>query len=70
VYDLLAGEEEDVCPTCLESYAEENPRITPECGHAAHLQCILVWNERSGSRFCPVCASVLTFENADALLAS
>jgi Ring finger domain len=66
VYDLV-GEDEDVCPTCLESYADENPRILPECGHDAHLQCILVWNERSGSKFCPVCACVLKFEN-DSLL--
>jgi len=37
VYDLLEGEHEEVCPTCLEEYTNENPRMTSMCQHTFHL---------------------------------
>ncbi|KAF7822367.1 E3 ubiquitin-protein ligase [Senna tora] len=46
-------EEEDVCPTCLEEYTEENPKIMTKCSHHFHLGCIYEWMERSEN--CPVC---------------
>ncbi|KAK5813331.1 hypothetical protein PVK06_028780 [Gossypium arboreum] len=46
-------EEEDVCPTCLEEYDAENPKIITKCEHHFHLACILEWMERSDT--CPVC---------------
>ncbi|KAL4570762.1 hypothetical protein LXL04_026424 [Taraxacum kok-saghyz] len=41
------------CPTCLEEYDEENPKILTKCEHHFHLSCILEWMERSNT--CPVC---------------
>lgn len=41
------------CPTCLEEYDEENPKIVTKCEHHFHLSCILEWMERSDT--CPVC---------------
>ncbi|CAM8876673.1 unnamed protein product [Rhodiola kirilowii] len=46
-------EEEDVCPTCLEEYDDENPKMMTKCDHHFHLACILEWKERSET--CPVC---------------
>eukprot|EP00252_Welwitschia_mirabilis_P002374 TRINITY_DN12301_c0_g2_i1.p1 TRINITY_DN12301_c0_g2~~TRINITY_DN12301_c0_g2_i1.p1 ORF type:complete len:199 (+),score=33.82 TRINITY_DN12301_c0_g2_i1:255-851(+) len=51
--EVIAIEEEDVCPTCLEEYDDENPRILTKCEHHFHLACILEWLERSDS--CPMC---------------
>lgn len=65
VYNLLEDEQEDVCPTCLECYAEDNPKISSTCGHSFHLQCIVAWETRSGSRFCPICAKVMEYVEAD-----
>ena len=65
VYNLLEDEDEDVCPTCLETYASDNPKITSTCGHAFHLQCIVAWETRSGTRFCPICAKVMEYVEAD-----
>ncbi|GAU14027.1 hypothetical protein TSUD_168520, partial [Trifolium subterraneum] len=48
-----SSEEEDVCPTCLEEYTEENPKIVTKCSHHYHLGCIYEWMERSDT--CPVC---------------
>ncbi|GFP88908.1 E3 ubiquitin-protein ligase at3g02290 [Phtheirospermum japonicum] len=39
-------DEEDVCPTCLEEYDEENPKMVTKCEHHFHLACILEWMER------------------------
>ncbi|XP_050230341.1 probable E3 ubiquitin-protein ligase RHB1A [Mercurialis annua] len=50
---VSATEEEDCCPTCLEEYDAENPKITTLCEHHFHLSCILEWMERSDN--CPVC---------------
>lgn len=47
---LLPPEE---CPTCLEEYDEDNPKIITKCEHHFHLSCILEWMERSDT--CPVC---------------
>nr|GMC87314.1 probable E3 ubiquitin-protein ligase RHB1A [Ipomoea batatas] len=52
-------EEEDVCPTCLEEYDEENPKIITQCEHHFHLSCILEWMERSDT--CPVCDQEMVF---------
>ncbi|XP_025696841.1 E3 ubiquitin-protein ligase At3g02290 isoform X1 [Arachis hypogaea] len=48
-----SSEEEDCCPTCLEEYTEENPKIVTKCSHHFHLGCIYEWMERSDT--CPVC---------------
>ena len=55
-----SSEEEDVCPTCLEEYTEENPKIVTKCSHHYHLGCIYEWMERSDS--CPVCGKVMVFD--------
>ncbi|XP_020261422.1 probable E3 ubiquitin-protein ligase RHB1A isoform X2 [Asparagus officinalis] len=58
--DGLATEEEDVCPTCLEEYDSENPRIITKCGHHFHLSCILEWMERSDT--CAICDKIMMFD--------
>ncbi len=50
---MFSQNEEDVCPTCLEMYDEENPRVVTACGHHFHMQCVYEWLERSNT--CPVC---------------
>lgn len=57
-----SSEEEDVCPTCLEEYTEENPKIVTKCNHHYHLGCIYEWMERSDS--CPVCGKVMLFDES------
>ncbi|KAF5189800.1 E3 ubiquitin-protein ligase [Thalictrum thalictroides] len=54
-------DDEDECPTCLEGYDEENPKIMTECNHHYHLACIFEWMERSDT--CPVCNKVMIFNN-------
>jgi len=58
VYKLVE-DDEDVCPTCLEEYEEENPKIEGKCGHDFHLACIYEWLERS--ELCPMCARKMEF---------
>ncbi|GMJ06259.1 hypothetical protein like AT5G41350 [Hibiscus trionum] len=53
-------EEEDCCPTCLEEYDAENPKIITKCEHHFHLACILEWLERSET--CPVCDKEMIFD--------
>ncbi|RWW26817.1 hypothetical protein GW17_00008785 [Ensete ventricosum] len=53
------SEDEDVCPTCLEEYRDDNPRTTLQCTHHFHLSCIYEWMERSET--CPVCGRVSSF---------
>ncbi|OVA11005.1 zinc finger protein [Macleaya cordata] len=55
-YVYSSSEEEDVCPTCLEEYTPENPKIMTQCSHHFHLVCIYEWMERSES--CPVCGKL------------
>lgn len=55
-----SSEDEDVCPTCLEEYTPENPKIMTKCSHHFHLGCIYEWMERSES--CPVCGKVMVFD--------
>ncbi|XP_059641594.1 probable E3 ubiquitin-protein ligase RHB1A [Cornus florida] len=55
-------EEEDVCPTCLEEYDAENPKIITKCEHHFHLSCIFEWMERSNT--CPVCDQEMIFSPA------
>ncbi|GAA0152688.1 hypothetical protein LIER_11105 [Lithospermum erythrorhizon] len=59
-YMYTSLEEEEVCPTCLEEYTEENPKIITKCSHHFHLGCIYEWMERSES--CPVCGKVMAFD--------
>ncbi|CAA2987309.1 E3 ubiquitin- ligase At3g02290-like [Olea europaea subsp. europaea] len=55
-----SSEDEDVCPTCLEEYTTENPKIMTKCSHHFHLGCIYEWMERSDN--CPVCGKVMAFD--------
>ncbi|CAI9101883.1 OLC1v1000030C1 [Oldenlandia corymbosa var. corymbosa] len=57
---LKADEEADICPTCLEDYDAENPRIVTKCNHHFHLSCILEWMERSNT--CPICDQEMIYE--------
>lgn len=54
--------DEDVCPTCLDGYNTENPKIPTQCGHHFHLGCIYEWNERSKN--CPVCDKEMVFSES------
>ncbi|KAG0448935.1 hypothetical protein HPP92_027559 [Vanilla planifolia] len=54
-------EDEDVCPTCLEEYDAENPRIITKCKHHFHLSCILEWLERSNT--CAICDKIMEVED-------
>ncbi|XP_004229942.1 probable E3 ubiquitin-protein ligase RHB1A [Solanum lycopersicum] len=57
---IKSAEEEDVCPTCLEEYDVDNPRIVSKCNHHFHLSCILEWMERSQT--CPICDQEMVYE--------
>nr|XP_043632900.1 E3 ubiquitin-protein ligase At3g02290-like [Erigeron canadensis]XP_043632901.1 E3 ubiquitin-protein ligase At3g02290-like [Erigeron canadensis] len=57
---FASSEDEDVCPTCLEEYTVENPKIITKCLHHYHLGCIYEWMERSER--CPVCGKVMAFD--------
>ncbi|KAG9135525.1 hypothetical protein Leryth_021962 [Lithospermum erythrorhizon] len=46
------------CPTCLEEYTIDNPKIFTKCSHHFHLGCIYEWMERSDK--CPVCGKVIS----------
>ncbi|KAJ4959842.1 hypothetical protein NE237_019752 [Protea cynaroides] len=59
-YVYSSAEDEDFCPTCLEEYTRENPKIVTKCSHHFHLGCIYEWMERSDS--CPVCGKVMVFD--------
>ncbi|PIN03148.1 hypothetical protein CDL12_24329 [Handroanthus impetiginosus] len=63
LYTFPSLDEEDVCPTCLEEYTEENPKIIAECSHHFHLSCIYDWMERSV--YCPVCRKLMLFKEAN-----
>ncbi|KAK3284844.1 hypothetical protein CYMTET_7527 [Cymbomonas tetramitiformis] len=56
----LQEEEEECCPTCLEEYTDDNPRIITKCSHHFHLGCIYEWMERSTR--CPVCDKEMVFD--------
>ncbi|XP_039001072.1 E3 ubiquitin-protein ligase At3g02290-like isoform X2 [Hibiscus syriacus] len=60
-YIYSTVEEEDVCPTCLEEYTPENPKIITKCSHHFHLGCIYEWMERS--EHCPVCGKMNVNDN-------
>ncbi|KAK4339298.1 hypothetical protein RND71_040760 [Anisodus tanguticus] len=57
---IKSAEEDDVCPTCLEEYDADNPRILTKCNHHFHLSCILEWMERSET--CPICNQEMIYE--------
>ncbi|PKI42815.1 E3 ubiquitin-protein ligase At3g02290-like [Punica granatum] len=59
IYVQPSSEDEDLCPTCLEEYTPENPKITMRCSHHFHLGCIYEWMERSES--CPICGKEMEF---------
>ncbi|XP_074290156.1 E3 ubiquitin-protein ligase At3g02290-like [Silene latifolia] len=61
-YFYSSYEDEDVCPTCLEDYTEENPKIVTKCSHHFHLGCIYEWMERSEN--CPVCGKTMAFDES------
>lgn len=52
-------DDEDCCPTCLEAYTEDNPKIFTSCGHHFHMPCIYEWNERKET--CPICDTPMNF---------
>ncbi|GMH39548.1 hypothetical protein BSKO_07446 [Bryopsis sp. KO-2023] len=54
------SEEDDFCPTCLEAYTVENPKIMTKCQHHFHLSCIYEWLERANT--CPVCFRAMSFD--------
>ncbi|KAF6134012.1 hypothetical protein GIB67_038303 [Kingdonia uniflora] len=58
-YMIPSSEDEDVCPTCLEEYTLENPKIVTRCSHYFHLGCIYEWMERSET--CPICGKEMEF---------
>ncbi|XP_009799995.1 putative E3 ubiquitin-protein ligase RHB1A [Nicotiana tabacum] len=58
---IQSADEEDVCPTCLEEYDGDNPRIVAKCNHHFHLSCILEWMERSQT--CPICNQDMIYED-------
>ncbi|KAJ8570040.1 hypothetical protein K7X08_006617 [Anisodus acutangulus] len=62
-YEVSSSEDEDVCPTCLEEYTPENPKIFTKCSHHYHLSCIYEWQERSEK--CPVCGKLMEFEETN-----
>ncbi|KAK8567378.1 hypothetical protein V6N13_105349 [Hibiscus sabdariffa] len=57
-----SSEDKDVCPTCLDEYDPENPRIVLQCSHSYHLGCIYEWMERSAN--CPICGKTMIFDEA------
>eukprot|EP00271_Cylindrocystis_brebissonii_P011596 TRINITY_DN29462_c0_g1_i1.p1 TRINITY_DN29462_c0_g1~~TRINITY_DN29462_c0_g1_i1.p1 ORF type:complete len:451 (+),score=88.98 TRINITY_DN29462_c0_g1_i1:322-1674(+) len=59
---LQSLSDEDCCPTCLEDFTEENPKMVSKCGHEFHLGCIYEWMNRS--TLCPVCSKVMEFEES------
>lgn len=58
--DISLGDLDDACPTCLEAYTPENPRVMAKCGHHYHLPCIYEWLERSPT--CPMCGRKMECE--------
>ncbi|KAL5572902.1 hypothetical protein UlMin_022499 [Ulmus minor] len=60
--DVLATEDEDVCPICLEEYDADNPKFILKCEHCFHLSCVLEWMERSDA--CPLCDQEMVFDQA------
>ncbi|XP_060215064.1 E3 ubiquitin-protein ligase At3g02290-like [Lycium barbarum] len=62
-YEVSSSEDEDVCPTCLEEYTPENPKISTKCCHHYHLSCIYEWQMRSEK--CPVCGKLMEFEETN-----
>ncbi|XP_010556081.1 PREDICTED: E3 ubiquitin-protein ligase At3g02290-like [Tarenaya hassleriana] len=55
----LSSEDEDFCPTCLDGYTPENPKILTKCSHHFHLSCIYEWLDRSD--LCPICGKEMEF---------
>ncbi|XP_068666001.1 E3 ubiquitin-protein ligase At3g02290-like [Aristolochia californica] len=61
-YIPSSSEDEDVCPTCLDEYTSENPKIVTQCSHHFHLSCIYEWMERSEN--CPLCGKEMEFSES------
>ncbi|KAJ3675559.1 hypothetical protein LUZ60_004601 [Juncus effusus] len=62
-YYFGSSDDEDVCPTCLDEYTEDNPKIVMQCSHDFHLGCIYEWMERSEA--CPVCGKRMVFSESN-----
>ncbi|KAK3162895.1 hypothetical protein QOZ80_1BG0095080 [Eleusine coracana subsp. coracana] len=58
-FTVVTSDDEDVCPTCLEEYTPDNPKIITKCSHHFHLGCIYEWMERSDT--CPICGKEMEF---------
>jgi Ring finger domain len=58
--DYELEDDSNVCPTCLEPFTVDNPRVVAKCGHQYHLPCIYEWLERSPS--CPMCGKKMEIE--------
>lgn len=63
VAELLGtdADDDDFCPTCLEVYTDDNPKIFTRCGHSFHMQCIYAWLERKNT--CPLCESPMDLQD-------
>ncbi|XP_078440768.1 E3 ubiquitin-protein ligase At3g02290-like isoform X2 [Wolffia australiana] len=58
--NMVSGsDDEELCPTCLEEYTTDNPKILTSCSHHFHLGCIYEWMERSDK--CPMCGKEMEF---------
>ncbi|GAQ89045.1 Zinc finger RING-type domain containing protein [Klebsormidium nitens] len=57
---VMSFTDEECCPTCLDGYTEDNPKIQTACLHHFHLSCIYEWMERSNR--CPVCDKEMMFD--------
>ena len=61
--ELRQAEEGELCPICLDSFAEGEEETTLEpdavaslkCGHGFHQHCIEVWLNAKTNAKCPVC---------------
>lgn len=56
-------EDDDICPTCLDPYTLDNPKIWTRCGHHFHMPCIFEWMERKDT--CPMCESKMVLVDDD-----
>jgi hypothetical protein len=54
------GDFDNSCPTCLETFTDDNPSVVAKCGHRFHLHCIYEWQQRKPT--CPVCGNKMEWE--------
>ncbi|KAF4353078.1 E3 ubiquitin-protein ligase At3g02290-like [Cannabis sativa] len=63
ISNVQEEEEKEECPTCLDEYTVDNPKIMTKCRHHFHLSCIYEWQERSN--LCPVCQRVMQYDDLE-----